>query len=41
MNTLMTPPLAPLLAQIFAEADVTQATLEQQLRIFPLKNATH
>ncbi|MGA2938416.1 MAG: class I SAM-dependent methyltransferase [Syntrophobacteraceae bacterium] len=34
MNTLMTPPLAPLLAQIFAEADVTQATLEQQLENF-------
>ncbi len=31
MNTLMTPPLAPLLAQMFADADVTQATLEQQL----------
>jgi predicted O-methyltransferase YrrM len=30
----MTPPLAPLLAQIFAEADVTQATLEQQLENF-------
>ena len=34
MNTLMTPPLAPLLAQIFADADVTQATLEQQLENF-------
>jgi predicted O-methyltransferase YrrM len=30
----MTPPLAPLLAQIFADADVTQATLEQQLENF-------
>ncbi len=34
MNTLMTPPLAQLLAQIFADADVTQATLEQQLEDF-------
>ena len=31
MNTLMTPPLAPLIAHMFADADVTQATLEQQL----------
>ena len=34
MNTLMAPPLAPLLAQIFADADVTEATLEQQLENF-------
>ena len=34
MNTLMAPPLAPLLAQIFADADVTQATLEQQIENF-------
>ncbi|MFZ0945033.1 MAG: O-methyltransferase [Syntrophobacteraceae bacterium] len=34
MNTLLAPPLAPLLAQIFADADVTQATLEQQLENF-------
>jgi predicted O-methyltransferase YrrM len=34
MNTLMTPPLAPLLAQMFADADVTEATLRQQIETF-------
>jgi len=34
MNTLMTPPLAPLLAQMFADADVTEATLRQQIEKF-------
>ncbi|SMF97214.1 Methyltransferase domain-containing protein [Methylomagnum ishizawai] len=30
MNTLATPPLAPLLVQLFADADVTKAELEQR-----------
>ena len=34
MNSLMTPPLAPLLAQMFADADVTEATLRQQIETF-------
>jgi predicted O-methyltransferase YrrM len=31
MNTLMTPPLAPLLAQLFIDADTTKAALEQKV----------
>jgi hypothetical protein len=31
MNTLMTPPLAPLLAQLFSDAEATTAKLFQQL----------
>lgn len=31
MNTLMTPPLAPLLAQLQADAEATTAKLFQQL----------
>ena len=37
MNTLMTPPLAPLLARLFADADVTQASLEHQRENFSLE----
>ncbi len=31
MNTLITPPLAPLLVQLFADADVAHATMHQQI----------
>lgn len=34
MNTLMTPPLATLLEQLFIQADTTQATLKQKMARF-------